>query len=261
MTSLEELQRTWDELGHADPMWAILTDPRKRGNRWDRESFFETGEQHVGQLFEWIQEMDALPARGRALDFGCGIGRLTQALAARFDETVGVDIAPRMIELARELNTRGDRCSYVLNDRDDLGVFEDASFDFVYTVITLQHMEPRFSKRYLAEFVRILRPGGLLIFQLPDRPDERVGWIRATAPAIVRRAWHRLKRAAGRKGLMEMHGIARETVVALLESAGAEVVTVRDNDTSAPGWHSLIYAARRSVNGGDADAFGVAKGT
>lgn len=260
MTSLEQLQRTWDELGHADPMWAILTDPRKRGNRWDRESFFETGRQDIGQLFEWIEEMDALPARGRALDFGCGVGRLTQALAARFDEIVGVDIAPRMIEPAREFNTRGDRCAYVLNDRDDLGVFGDASFDFVYTVITLQHMEPRFSKRYLAEFVRILRPGGLLIFQLPDRPDESVGWIRATAPAIVRRAWRRLKRAAGRQGLMEMHGIPRETVVGLLESAGAEVVAVRDNDTSAPGWHSLRYAARRAESGGVAEAVEAAGG-
>ncbi len=48
----------------------------------------------------------------RALDFGCGVGRLTQALARHFNIVDGVDIAPSMIELANQFNRSGGRCRY-----------------------------------------------------------------------------------------------------------------------------------------------------
>ena len=46
-------------------------------------------------------------ARRSALDFGCGIGRLSQALAEHFDQVYGVDISPKMIELARAAQSQG----------------------------------------------------------------------------------------------------------------------------------------------------------
>jgi SAM-dependent methyltransferase len=245
MTNLKELQRTWDQLGHDDPMWAILTDPDKRGGGWDREAFFRTGEENIEQLMSWLGQLGIEPPRGAALDFGCGVGRLTQALAARCERAVGVDIAPRMIELARTFNRHGDACEYVLNERDDLGTFDDATFDLVYSALTLQHMEPRFAKRYLAEFLRVLRPGGLLVFQLPHRPAESAGWLRTAAPEFVRRTWYGLKRATARSGEMEMHGIPRRRVVDLLESNGGQVVEIQDDPHAAPGWMSLRYCVRR----------------
>jgi ubiquinone/menaquinone biosynthesis C-methylase UbiE len=110
--------------------------------------------------------------RGRALDFGCGVGRLTQPLADHYEEVVGVDIAPSMIELAENLNRRGDRCSYVLNESDDLRAFCDSGFDLIYSNITLQHMEPRYAFRYIKEFLRVLSGDGLLVFYMTS---ERTG--------------------------------------------------------------------------------------
>jgi SAM-dependent methyltransferase len=46
-------------------------------------------------------------------------------------------------------------------------LFHDDFFDFIYTNIVLQHMRPEYSKAYLKEFLRVLSPGGLLVFQLP----------------------------------------------------------------------------------------------
>jgi SAM-dependent methyltransferase len=107
---------------------------------------------------------------GRALDFGCGPGRLTQAMAGHFERVDGVDIAPGMIECARALNQAGHRCTYHLNATGDLRLFADATFDFVYSNITLQHMEPRFSRCYIAEFTRVTRAGGVIVFQVPSEP-------------------------------------------------------------------------------------------
>src|SRR5262249_48837046 len=104
----------------------------------------------------------------RALDFGCGVGRLTQALARHFETVVGVDIAPSMLRGARKYNKFGDRCQYVLNERDDLRLFESNSFDFIYSNRVLQHMRPEYGKSYLREFIRVLSPEGLLVFYMPS---------------------------------------------------------------------------------------------
>ena len=40
---IKELQRNWDSFGTTDPLWAILTVPNKRHNKWDQDEFFATG--------------------------------------------------------------------------------------------------------------------------------------------------------------------------------------------------------------------------
>jgi SAM-dependent methyltransferase len=75
-----------------------------------------------------------------------------------------------MISQAKKFNRHKDRCVYLQNDRSDLVLFQDNFFDFIYTSIVLQHMRPEYSKAYLKEFLRVLSPGGLLVFQLPSRP-------------------------------------------------------------------------------------------
>lgn len=72
-----------------------------------------------------------------------------------------------MIEQAERLNQDGDRVSYHLNERSDLTLFDDDSFDLVFTELVLQHMHPRYATRYILEFVRVVRPGGAVYFQVP----------------------------------------------------------------------------------------------
>ncbi|OLE97248.1 MAG: hypothetical protein AUG75_10580, partial [Cyanobacteria bacterium 13_1_20CM_4_61_6] len=114
--------------------------------------------------------------RGSALDFGCGVGRLTQALAPHFDRVVGVDISPNMIQLATDVNRFPGHVSYVWNQAPHLQRFADAAFDFVVSNIVLQHIPPAITLRYVEEFLRVLMPGGILVFQLPSHrrgADER----------------------------------------------------------------------------------------
>jgi len=165
---LQELQENWHEFGRRDPLWAILTYPEKRGGKWDREEFFASGRDEILDVLRQAQDLGFAVRRQSALDFGCGVGRLTQALCEWFERCCGVDIAPSMIELAREYNRRGPQCEYFLNPRDDLRIFPDDSFDLVYSNRVLQHMRPQYSKSYIREFVRVVRPGGLVVFQIPD---------------------------------------------------------------------------------------------
>jgi SAM-dependent methyltransferase len=167
---LRELQKHWDAFGREDPLWAILALPEKRFGIWDVEEFFSCGQRQIEGLFKELDERGIARPTGKALDFGCGVGRLTQALCAHFEECCGVDIAPSMIEHARRLNRFGDRCRYFLNERDDLSLFPDGEFNFICSIIVLQHMRPEYIRCYLKEFLRVLAPGGLAVFQIPGGP-------------------------------------------------------------------------------------------
>jgi SAM-dependent methyltransferase len=90
-------------------------------------------------------------------------------MAATFDRADGVDISKAMLRHARRFNRHGERCTYHLNVAPNLSLFANESFDFVYTTLVLQHIEPSISRRYIAELIRVLAPGGLLVFQLPSQ--------------------------------------------------------------------------------------------
>jgi SAM-dependent methyltransferase len=167
---LKELEKHWDTLGRTDPLWAILTDPSKRGEKWDLDEFFLTGQREISDVLNYISSLGLPLRRGKALDFGCGVGRVTQALCTHFQECAGVDIAPSMIQLAEKYNRHGGKCRYYLNSSQNLELFPDGTFDLIYSGLVLQHMEPTYSKGYIKEFLRVLAPGGCAVFQFPSGP-------------------------------------------------------------------------------------------
>ena len=165
---LRKLRRHWEQFGREDPFWAALTWKDKSDGRWSADDFFQNGEVVVGNLLDRAAELGIEISRERALDFGCGPGRLTQALATRFETVDGVDIARSMIANARRFNRHGDRCRYHVNRRGDLRRFGDATFTFVCSLLVLQHMKPGIARGYVREFMRVLAPSGVLVFQVPS---------------------------------------------------------------------------------------------
>jgi SAM-dependent methyltransferase len=165
---LEPIRQFWEQHARQDPLWAILSDGTKRGGTWDATAFFETGVTEIASLLRELDAQGILFSRGAALDFGCGAGRLTQALAPHFERTIGVDISPSMLEVAAGRNRFPDRVSYVANQATDLRVWQDRTFDFLISHIVLQHLPPEIGVGYLREFFRVLAPAGVLVFQLPS---------------------------------------------------------------------------------------------
>jgi SAM-dependent methyltransferase len=170
--SLDHSRQFWDSHAQSDPLWAILSDPARKGRRWDVERFFQSGVDEIFLILHQLRSRGVNVQRRRALDFGCGVGRLSQALAAHFAHIDGVDLSSAMIELARSVNGSGERVVYHANDRPDVHLFADGTFDFVVSSIVLQHIEPSIALGYLAELCRVLAPAGALVFQVPARKRE-----------------------------------------------------------------------------------------
>jgi SAM-dependent methyltransferase len=247
---LSGLRRHWNEYGRSDPLWAILTAPDKKGNRWSIDEFLQTGRDEIAALMAYLDERGITVARTRALDFGCGAGRLTHALASHFEYAVGVDIAPSMIDKARELHAGRPGLEFRVNASDRLESIESGSIDLVYTRLVLQHMPPRYQRAYLGEFVRVLRAGGVAVFQLPGEHARPVVPARSGLKGLLPQPVISLIRAV--KDLrnfprMELHGLARAEVEQLMAALGAPVVDVVDDRAHGADTPGYRYCAVKTV--------------
>lgn len=229
--NLRLTRRHWNELARRDPLWAVLTAPDKAGNRWQLDEFFADGRRTVAAELAGVRAHYPGFRQGSALDFGCGVGRLSQALAEHFDRVVGVDLSEEMLAQARAHNRHGERVAYVHNPRPDLRVLGDARFDFVYSILTLQHMDPADARAYIREFVRVAAPGGAILFQIPsqslvDPPDSTLltFWPPTFFKRLKRRWLKQRNRWLAEEPLMEMHGLPRAEVEELVAAAGARLI-------------------------------------
>jgi SAM-dependent methyltransferase len=163
--SASDQARDWDDLALVDPFWAVLAADGKRGGGWALDEFLSTGEADVEQILATAAELGRPSRSERALDFGCGVGRLTRALARRFDEVVGIDVSERMLEHARRLNADTRNATFANAEHLPVG-----RFDLVVANLVLQHLPNRALARvYITRLVEAARPDGLVVFQLPTR--------------------------------------------------------------------------------------------
>ena len=213
---LRALARKWDTLGESDPLWAVLTHPDKERGRWDPEAFFRSGRAQVRAALGVVAELGWTLHHGTALDFGSGVGRLTQALCEHFDVVDGVDVARSMIETAERFNRFPERCTYHLNLLGDLSLFPNDRFDFVYSTYVLQHMGSDLAHGYVEEFVRVLAPGGVALFQMPTAR------ISGRSPSLLVRGRQRLMPPA--RPQMRMYDTPAGAVEQWISSAGGHLL-------------------------------------
>jgi SAM-dependent methyltransferase len=239
----------WEEIAREDPFWTVLAFPGEKYGRWDSERFFATGEHEIAEVMSCAERLSHPRRRESALDFGCGLGRLTRPLSRRFERAVGLDISETMLERARSLNVDFAGCEFRVNTWPDLRDFPDKSFDLVYSGRVLQHMPDRRDvERYLAEFLRVVRDDGLVAFQLPNK-------LSLPVRLKPRRNLYVLLRGLGisssflywRLGLHPMRIMSAPTskVAGLLASRGARVLYVEQRKGEM-GCQDSIYFVRRA---------------
>lgn len=234
---IDKVSDTWTRLGREDPLWAVLTTQGTSTGRWDEQEFLRTGVVEIERLVARLDELGVTPRRAAALDFGCGAGRLSHGLtSAGFEHVRGMDVSEPMLEKAREL-AGPDGCEFTRVDGPGLTGVPDASVDLVYSCRVLQHMAPELAESYIRDFFRVVRPGGVVAFQVPTSPT-------ATPAGLLLRVLPRPVADRLRRG-MEMHGTSPERVRDIVASAGGTMVSVDPDDSAGPRWDSRLYVSTR----------------
>ena len=76
-------RQAWDDWAQVDPLWAIMTDPDKLHGQWDLDEFFRTGQETIDAVMVEAHKLGVPAESHRAVDFGCGVGRLLPDIAGR----------------------------------------------------------------------------------------------------------------------------------------------------------------------------------
>ena len=204
------MRRTWDALAAGETA-VYVGDPA-------------TGEAELAGLFG---RLGADPRGGTCVEVGCGPGRMTGALAGRFDRVVALDVSPAMLQQARA-NVTAPNVEFVAVPGDRLEGVADGSADSLVCYLVLQHLpSARVVRSYLLEFGRVLAPGGEAFVQVPVLGGSlgRV-WRGVRGPLV------RLARKPDQGAAFRGYRLTRGEVDDALAGAGLRVVA-QDEGPSA----------------------------
>ncbi|MCW5977334.1 MAG: methyltransferase domain-containing protein [Bryobacteraceae bacterium] len=165
------MRAEWNRRAREDANYYVAFGRRDQ----DEGEFFETGSEMATSLIAELRRLPPGigPRARRALEIGCGPGRLMRPLSRHVGEIHGVDVSDEMIRLARERLRDLPHAHVHHAPGSDLAAFADESFDFVYSYAVFQHIPSReVVLRYLRESRRVLKPGGIARFQLNGLPES-----------------------------------------------------------------------------------------
>jgi len=208
--------RQWRRWGKQNPYYGIVgIETAEFESRW-RQRFFETGKVHMDHVFDQLARYDVLPdERRKALDFGCGAGRLLLQMVNRFDSLVGVDVSSDQLALAKQ-NVRADDIR-LISSLDGL-VGEAGTFDFVNTFVVLQHIRPAQGYAIIEKLLKLLGPRGsfAIHFTVGDTREKRrrINWFRYRVPPL-HWAYNVSRQRPWNEPIMEMNKYDMATVGAI----------------------------------------------
>ena len=228
----------WDRLAAADPYRYV--ESHFDG---DIDAFYAEGERRTQLLIDPIlkkynigcyhlefDEHDLLVPT--ALDIGCGVGRFTYPLAARFVMACGCDISPEMTRLAwTHSRPYGTRVRFDTTDGRAL-IYPGQSVHFAFSYSCFQHMPDRATQQAnIAEIARVLTPTGIGMIHIRTSNAERAPTLHRVARKAPTWLVRLGKRLAGRDPLTadpswigaepisptEMHWMCNQAGLGILE--------------------------------------------
>jgi SAM-dependent methyltransferase len=169
---LTKMRQDWDRRALENARYYVDTGKTD----WTDDEFFVSGEEDVRDNI--LTDLTNIcrgknPKRMRVLEIGCGAGRVTRALAARFGEVHAVDVSGEMVRQARQAVAGFPNAKIYQNNGANLDLFSPRSFDFAYSSLVFQHIPSRqIIASYVLDTYRVLRPGALFKFQVQG--DTRI---------------------------------------------------------------------------------------
>lgn len=150
----------WQVVGQENPYWGVATHDKFLGTELSPNlscEFFQSGAVEINSslnVLHWLCGFKGTP--GNAIDFGCGVGRLTIHMAKVMGHVYGVDISSGMLDKARKHIAENG-----LQNISFSTIIPDVETDWINSFIVFQHIPPKEGYRLLAELLSHLRGGGV----------------------------------------------------------------------------------------------------
>ena len=224
----------WEKFGKDDPYFGVISMDKFRKGQMDddaRKEFFDSGREHIKYVLDTVRNNIAADFHPKkAMDFGCGVGRLTLPLAEECEKVVGVDVSDSMLEEARRNEKLlGAKNVEWVNPGSDLSTLS-GKFDFIHTFIVFQHIPPARGYEIIRQMIDLLEDGGVACLQMlyyRDVPASVpfLGWLRKYVPGL-----HGLVNIAHGKSfsepLMEKNRYDLNKVLFMLHTSGCGSIRI-----------------------------------
>jgi len=228
----------WDERAEEDPFYFV--DNRQRYGEPEMERFWGGGREAVANMLGLLGV--SLKPTDVVVDIGCGVGRMTRALAERAGTVKGVDVSERMLEVARRENAHLENVEWVLGNGTTLAPIRSESVDCVFELVVFHHIpDPEITLGYIREIGRLLRPGGFAALQVSNDPAaHRPPSLRDRLRALPRR----LRRSPGGQNDPAWRGSAVD--LDRLESVAGEACMRLERVVGEGTLHCLVLLRRET---------------
>ena len=238
MTLGNDSDRDWELLGRDDPYFGVYANRKFRRAELTSEAlaeFFASGATHVEEVFAAIERHVRSGFRPRrALDFGCGVGRVLVPLAARAGEVVGFDVSDSMLrEAEKNLAERAIRNVTLVRGDDSLAALT-GTFDLVHSFVVFQHFAPERGEQLVRGLFSRLDDGGVGVLHFTYASDvalrsRLVAWGRRRLP-LFHGLWNWRHGKSFDAPWMQMNGYDLNRLFGLLQELGAHRCHVRFTD-------------------------------
>ncbi|MGF1604172.1 MAG: class I SAM-dependent methyltransferase [Thermosynechococcaceae cyanobacterium] len=157
--------KDWEFYGKNDPFYGVVTWDKFKSSRLDDEAkrdFFKTGEEYISTTIEFIKEnlsRDFHPKK--ALDFGCGVGRLAIPLSAVCESVTGIDVSSSMLDKGRENCQEYGITNLSFVQGDDTLSDVSGSYDFIHSYIVFQHIPQKRGEQIAKRLIDLLEEDGI----------------------------------------------------------------------------------------------------
>ena len=237
----QRVARSWAALGREAPHWSVLTHEafRPESLEANREAFGRSALAELELVDIALARLPGLEAGARdCLEIGCGVGRVTGGLAARFRRVIAVDISPEHLRIAEEELAAagiGNVTTELMRRVEDYAALPPVGF--LFTRIVLQHNPPPVQAAILRAALGRIEPGGAALFQVVTHGRD----YRYSVADDLARA------DAG----MEMHVLPQARVFELIAAAGMIPVEVQEDFAAGNDgvYRSHLFLARRPAAG------------
>ncbi len=255
---MEKADRSWEYYGENDPYYGVCTEQKYQRDHLTGiglEEFFKSGERHVDSLVASIRQyIDPSFEPKRALDFGCGVGRVLISLARVSDWVVGVDVSRAMLQEAeKNCSLQGvENVEFVLSD--DALTRVSGTFDLVHSFIVFQHIPRKRGEQIFRKLVRMVGENGVgalhVVYDRQVTPVRKVfQWARRSLPLVNNLANIALRQPL-QAPLIPMYTYKLEPLLRALQDEGCDRLFLQlgmINSLYSCSYGAMIYFRKHGV--------------
>lgn len=168
---LKQLKKDWENAAkRKDYRFSIFSS-----KDFSEPIFDKSGIDSFNILLEILKSWNIDISDKTVVDYGCGAGRVTKFIAKVAKRTIGTDISEKMIDRFRQRLGDTKNIELFVGSGKDLEPLKNDSVDIIYSLWVFQHIPERIVPQIIKDCHRVLKKGGLLIFQMALDKEHRAG--------------------------------------------------------------------------------------